>query len=80
MAKVIQVDGTTYEMENPTLEKLQLVVGGYIEALNLGNGKYLVVNEEGLMQRLAINPSASRLWGRGPIVGHVVICTNKELN
>jgi hypothetical protein len=66
-------------MEDTTLKKLQLAVGGYIEALNLGNGKYLVVNEEGLIRNLPINPSASRLYGR-PIVGNAVICSNKELN
>ena len=79
MAKVIQVDGTTYELEEPTLQNLQKVVGGYVEVLNLGSGKYMVVNEEGLLQKLPPNPSASKLWGRGIIVGNVVICSKKEL-
>jgi hypothetical protein len=80
MAKVIQVDGTTYEIEKTSLEVLQMAVGGYIEALNLGKGLYLVVNEEGLMQNLPLNPKASKVWGRGPIVGNAVICTKNELN
>jgi len=79
MATVIKVDGTTEELKEPTLQALQKAVGGYIEALNLGNGKYMVVNEEGLMMRLPINKSATAIWRYGEIVGNVVLCTKKEL-
>jgi len=79
MATVIKVDGTIEELKNPTLEDFQKAVGGYIEALNIGSGKYLVVNEEGLMMNLPLNKSATAIWRNGPIVGNAVICTKKEL-
>jgi uncharacterized protein YlzI (FlbEa/FlbD family) len=78
MATVINMNGASYEIQDPTLESLQGVVGGYIEVLRLKNGKYLVVNEEGLMRNLPINPHASILYG-SPIVGNVVICSKTEL-
>jgi hypothetical protein len=79
MAKVLNVDGTDYELKDTDLVTLQKVVGGYIEALNLGGGKYLIVNEEGRMMRLPINKRASEIYGRDLIVGNAVICSKKEL-
>lgn len=39
-----------------SLEKLQSLVGGYIESLPLKNGNCLFVNEEGVIHDLPINP------------------------
>lgn len=80
MATIIKTDGTTQEIEKPSLERLQEIVGGYIEALRLKGGMFLVVNEEGLIRRLPVNRKASVIYGRGTIVGDAVICTRKELN
>ena len=79
MAKVIQVDGVTYEIKKPTLEKLQEIVGGYIEDLRLPNGKHMIVNEDGRLEGLMMNPHASILYGN-PIVGNVIICSKGELD
>lgn len=52
-----------------TLEQMQEMVGGYIEIVpSLKEGHVLIVNEEGLLQNLPLNPAASELAGR-PIVG-----------
>ena len=39
-----------------TLEKMQELVGGYIEQVELKNGHTLFVNEEGFLQGLKPNP------------------------
>lgn len=60
------------EIEN-TLEALQKQVGGYIETLTLIPGKaVMIVNEEGLLLGLTINPAASALAGV-KIVGPALI-------
>lgn len=51
------------EIEN-TLEALQKAVGGYIESLTLIPGKaVMIVNEEGVILNLTLNPAASALAG-----------------
>lgn len=60
------------EIEN-TLEALQKQVGGYIETLTLIPGKaVMIVNEEGLLLGLTINPAVSALAGV-KIVGPALI-------
>jgi hypothetical protein len=60
------------EVEN-TLEALQKQVGGYIETVTLIPGKaVMIVNEEGLLLGLTINPAASALAGV-KIVGPALI-------
>ena len=46
----------------PSLEELQKLVVGYIEAHTLRNGDSLIMNEEGLMQNLPINQEATKLF------------------
>ena len=46
----------------PSLEELQKLVVGYIEAHTLRNGDSLIMNEEGLMQNLPIKKLQSYLW------------------
>jgi len=59
-----------------SLNDFQTLVGGYIEvvspkALKLPNSFVMVVNEEGRLIGLPINPLASKIYG-GTIVGTVV--------
>lgn len=58
-AVIVDPDGTARkaEIEN-SLGAFQAVVGGYIEAV-VGSDTTVYVNEEGLIQDLPFNPSAS---------------------
>lgn len=52
----------TYITEKkPTLEKLQEIVGGYIQVVDLENNKQMIVNEEGILLGLDINRKATLL-------------------
>ena len=68
-----------------TLVELNRMVGGYLEALNLDDGRIMWVNEEGKLHGLPLNPVADRIahsqtgiapWDR--VVGDVVIATPEE--
>jgi hypothetical protein len=77
-AKHIKTDGTIetvpqLEGGTFTLQELQDFVGGYIELVQLGNGTVMVVNEEGLLNKLPFNVNASRLASMN-IVGDVLVC------
>ena len=48
--------------DEPTLESAQEFVGGYVEGISLPNGDYLLVNEEGKLKDLPLNPEATALW------------------
>lgn len=62
-----------------TLEAQQALVGGLIQPVNIGHGRTLWCNEEGLLQGLATNHRAIRLTGgRHHIVGDVFI-TGRDL-
>lgn len=70
--KIISGDPITFFTEEQPLEVLQKVVGGWIEHVQLRDGRSMWVNEEGLMKGLAYNPKASEMAGRS-IVGPVAI-------
>lgn len=79
MARLITTDGVTikdYPCE--TLEKMQWAVGGYIEPLYTSDWVVLV-NEEGLIKNLPINPKVSGMCGQ-VIVGDCLVLTHKEWN
>lgn len=60
----------------PTLDWLQKQVGGYIEvaAVCLWGKLQMVVNEEGLLQELPLNATATDLYsGTSNIVGNAVV-------
>jgi len=86
MARIIYIDGREEEIQDPLLENMQEIVGGYIEDIRLPNGKVMIVNEEGLLLRLDINKKATDylLQFKGDmryfpkIVGNVVILNNDE--
>ena len=48
--------------DEPTLESAQKFVGGYVEGISFPNGDYLIVNEEGKLMGLPLNPEATALW------------------
>ena len=44
------------------LEAAQEFVGGYVEGITFPNGDYLIINEEGKLMNLPLNPEATALW------------------
>ena len=48
--------------DEPSLEQAQEFVGGYVEGITFPNGDYLIVNEEGKLMDLPLNPEATALW------------------
>ena len=48
--------------DEPTLESAQEFVGGNVEGITFPNGDYLIVNEEGKLIGLPLNPEATLLW------------------
>ncbi len=61
--------------DNLTLKQLQALVGGYIEIVRLPeNIGELIINENGKIEKLPVNPIASMLYRQSadPIVGTVV--------
>ena len=85
MAKLITSDGLNTKLSDTSLTTLQKAVGGHIEAVPLGDGRYLVVNEDSLGLELPNNIVATTLLhmaGHHPssqIVGNAVLCEPGEL-
>ena len=50
------------EKNTPTLEEAQDFVGGMVECITFPNGDLLIVNEEGKLMQLPLNPEATTLW------------------
>ena len=50
------------EKNTPTLKEAQAFVGGYVECITFPNGDLLIVNEEGKLMQLPLNPEATLLW------------------
>ena len=50
------------EKNTPTLKEAQDFVGGYVECIGWPNGDLLIVNEEGKLNNLPLNPEATLLW------------------
>lgn len=67
---------TVVRDKQPSLKKMQEIVGGYIEVVYLWEGDQMIVNEEGLLQKLDINREASRI-AQKLIVGDVIILKGK---
>lgn len=51
-----------------TLEALQELVGGYIEAINLFPNIVVIVNEEGVLKDMPFNMYLAGHWLRGPVL------------
>lgn len=81
---IIPADGSEVRWEDPDkidLKYLQGKVGGYVEAIGVGNEINMYLNEEGKMEGLAPNRLATRLAKKYAgismldyIVGDVVLC------
>ena len=50
------------EKNTPSLKEAQAFVGGYVECITFPNGDLLIVNEEGKLMNLPLNPEATLLW------------------
>jgi len=61
-----------FEGEAPTLEEAREFVGGHVEIVHTKTGAQLVIDEEGHLKSLKLNPIPSKLYG-GPIVGPAMI-------
>ena len=48
--------------DEPDLQSAQLFVGGYVECIQFQNGDLLLLNEEGKLMGLPLNPEATALW------------------
>ena len=48
--------------DEPSLKQAQTFVGGYVECITFPNGDLLIVNEEGKLMQLPLNPEATLLW------------------
>ena len=48
--------------DEPNLKAAQAFVGGMVEGIPFPNGDYLIVNEEGKLIGLPLNPEATALW------------------
>ena len=48
--------------DEPTLKAAQEFVGGYVEGIPFPYGDYLIINEEGKLRNLPLNPEATALW------------------
>ena len=52
----------TDQKDEPDLKTAQKFVGGYVEGITFPNGDYLIINEEGKLMQLPLNPEATTLW------------------
>ena len=57
---------TTYKIiedskQEPSLEEAQKFVGGYVEGVELNNGDYMIINEEGKIHQLPVNTEATKV-------------------
>ena len=48
--------------DEPTLKSAQEFVGGMVECITFPNGDVLMVNEEGKLMNLPLNPEGTALW------------------
>ena len=89
MAQFIKANGEVTEVKPKngkdfSLEEMQKFVGGYIEIVESqikGDKRLIVLNEEGKLHGLPVNPKATAIFGYPGdfIVGDVLVCTNKEV-
>ena len=50
------------EKNTPDLKGAQEFVGGYVECITIPTGDLLIINEEGKLMGLPLNPEATMLW------------------
>ena len=52
----------TDQKDEPDLKTAQSFVGGMVQGIEFPNGDYLIMNEEGKLMGLPLNPEATTLW------------------
>ena len=52
----------TDQKDEPDLKSAQSFVGGMVQGIEFPNGDYLIMNEEGKLMGLPLNPEATTLW------------------
>lgn len=69
----IPVNGAPYadDIEN-TLEAMQNIVGGYIEAVPISDKHRLIVNEEGKLGAYMFNVNATKLYRRATGIDDII--------
>lgn len=90
MAQIIKSSGEIIEVEPKNgkdfkIEEVQKIVDGWVELTHLSDGRYMLVNEEGLINDLPVNLEASKLYygkiamlNGHYICGDVLICEPKQ--
>ena len=48
--------------DEPSLKEAQEFVGGMVQGIEFPNGDYMIMNEEGKLMQLPLNPEATALW------------------
>ena len=82
----------TDKKDEPDYKAVSKFVGGMVEVVQFPNGDLLLLNEEGKLMGLPLNPEATALW-RAPftkdkymfghddfVVGPAMVITKKALN
>jgi len=67
MTDKINTDASEFKIiddvkDEPNLKTAQEFVGGMVEGISFPNGDYLIINEEGKLRQLPLNPEATTLW------------------
>ena len=79
-AKLQIIEDSKHE---PNLKSAQEFVGGYVEGITFPNGDYLIINEEGKLMQLPLNPEATLLWrmhfDHNDIVGPAILIKKQAL-
>ena len=52
----------TDSKDEPTLKSAQEFVGGMVQGIEFPNGDYMIMNEQGKLMQLPLNPEATTLW------------------
>ena len=52
----------TDKKDEPDYKAVSKFVGGMVEAITFPNGDLLLINEEGKLMQLPLNPEATALW------------------
>jgi len=48
--------------DEPTYKQASKFVGGMVQGIEFPNGDYMIMNEEGKLMQLPLNPEATALW------------------
>ena len=60
--KPVEFKIITDQKDEPDLESAQSFVGGMVQGIQFPNGDYMIMNEEGKLMGLPLNPEATTLW------------------